>query len=647
MEALSGLLDQPTIAQAEIEIIKSNMVLGRTVEAMALDVVSIPTFNPFVGDALVRRRLDAPSLTVESFKLPTHLRGQHFHVIATGNGSFRWVDPEGKDLGLGREGEVLTATWAGQPLSLQVRRLVAPPGQRFSLTQEPFLTAIENLRLQIQVTERGKQTNILGLAFEHRSPTRAAEILNEIVAQYVKQNIERKAEEASKTLAFLQEQLPQLRGKLDAAENQLNLFRMQSGSVDLPEEVKLLLKQSVDIDGQVLMLRQKKQEVLRTYKEDSDVVSTLNQQIAKLEKESNLLDAKVKGLPHTQQEVVRLSRDVQVNNELYTALLNNVQQLQVAKAGEIGNARIVDYALPSLEPIKPQKVVVMVLAIILGTFVGVGLTMLRKALHEGVEDPRLIESRLGLPVVVTVPHSVEQERISRRIKRHEEGAHLLALSDPEDPAIESLRSLRTSLHFTMMDANNHVIMVAGPSPSIGKSFISSNFAAVLSQSGRRVLFVDADMRRGRVHEYFGLSERKGGLSEILAGELPWQKAIQGTSAAGLDIITSGVLPPNPAELLMSSRFSEFLQEALRAYEFVLIDAPPVMAVTDAAIIGRLVGTVLLLVKAKAHPIDEIRLTLQRLESSGIRPKGCIFNDVTAIKVGYGYHRYAYHYGYKK
>jgi len=647
MEALSSLLDQPTVAQAEIEIIKSNLVLGRTVESLALDIVAQPVFNPLVGNALVRGRADAPSLRIERFEAPAPLRGISFRIIAGESDAFRWEDPDGQLLATGHEGEELKATWQGQPLVLQVRRLVAPPGRRFNLIRQPFLKAIGDLREGLLVAEKGKQTNILGLSFEDRSPVRGAEILNEIIAQYVRQNIERRAEEASKTLAFLQEQMPQLRGKLDVAEERLNHYRMQIGSVDLPEEAKLVLKQSVDLEGQILALKQKKQELLRTYKEGADVVATLDQQITKLGAESSQIDSRVRGLPRTQQELVRLMREVQVDTDMYTALLNNAQQLQVAKAGEIGNARIVDYAMPSLEPTKPQKPIVMVLSILLGAFVGVGLTMLHRALHRGVADPRLIESRLDLPVVVTVPHSDQQVAIQKAMQRREGGLHLLAQAHPGDLAVESLRSLRTSLRFTMMDAKNPVVLITGPAPTIGKTFVSANFAAVLAQAGTRVLVVDGDLRKGVLHHPFGLLGRGQGLSEILSGQADWKEVVHADLLPGLDLITTGTLPPNPAELLMSSRLPELLQQVSAAYDLVLIDAAPVLAVTDPVILASQVGAVLLIAKAGAHSLDELGAALQRFENGGSKVKGCVFNDVKAIKVGYQSYRYAYHYKYEK
>ncbi len=479
------------------------------------------------------------------------MRETPFKVIALENGAFRWEGPKNELLATGKVGDEIKATYEGQTLVLQVRRLVGKPGQRFNLTRQPLLDAIEALRGDLTVTEKGKWSNILSLSFEHRHPGRGAEILNEIVSQYVRQNIERKAEEASQTLAFLQEQLPLQQAKLDAAEDRLNQFRIRSGSVDLPQEAQLILKQSVDMDGQILQLKQKKDELLRTYKEGADVVATLNQQIAKLQTQSGSINTKIKGLPKTQQEVVSLSRDVQVNTELYTTMLNSAQQLQVTRAGEVGNARIVDHAMPTRAPIKPQKSTVMGLAMLLGLFSGIGLTLLRRALHQGVEDPRLIESRLGLPVVVTIPHSDLQTNEFRRMKLHTPGAHLLAVDHPEDLAVESLLSLRTSLSFTMSDAPNRVVMVSGPAPGIGKSFISSNLSVLLAQSrgtANLVLLVDGDMRRGNLHHYFGLEHRSGalgGLSEILSGQKPWRQAIRTTDIPGLEIITSGTLASQP------------------------------------------------------------------------------------------------------
>lgn len=639
---MEGLVEVATEAQAEVEILQSNLVLGRAVEALRLDLVAEPKLAPVVGQALQRGKKDAPRLDVETFEIPNGLRGETFGLVLQAGGAFTLEDPFGQVLAQGKVGAETAASCAGQALKLKLRDVQGRPGQRFTLLRKPMRTATQDLRDNLSVAERGKQTNIIGLALTHPRPAEAAEVLNAILDQYIRQNIERKAEEANKTLGFLQEQLPLMKGRLEVAEEKFNGFRAGRGAVDLSEEAKVVLQKSSQIEAETIGLRQKKDELLRTYQTGSDVVQTLDQQIARLQGETRKLEGTAQNLPKTQQEVIRLMRDVQVNQELYTAMLNQVQQLQVARAGEVGNARIVDHATPPLRPVEPQKSRILALSMLLGLFGGVGLVLVRKALNGGIEDPALIESRLGLPVIATIPHSEVQVAIHRRILRKRE-AGLLAAESPQDLAVEAMRSLRTSLHFTMLDAPNNAILISGPSMGIGKSFVSSNFAAVLAQPGARVLLVDADLRKGHLHRAFGLDSREGGLSEILAGTLDWRKAVR--QIPGIDLIPTGILPPNPSELLMGARLPEFLREACALYDHVILDAPPVLAVTDAVLLGKHVGATLLLAKSGQHALEEIREAMRRFEGGGIVLKGCIFNDVPQVNVGSRYYRYVYHYEY--
>jgi tyrosine-protein kinase Etk/Wzc len=191
-------------------------------------------------------------------------------------------------------------------------------------------------------------------------------------------------------------------------------------------------------------------------------------------------------------------------------------------------------------------------------------------------------------------------------------------------------------------------MITGPSPTIGKSFVSSNFATVLAQTTARVLVVDGDLRRGNLHHYFGLKNRLGGLSDVLSGRSSWKDVVHKSEVAGLDMISTGVIPPNPSDLLMTPLFSKFITEVCEAYDYVIIDAPPLLPVTDSIIIGSKVGTVLLVAKYDQHPLDELRTCQKRLEAQGITIKGCVFNDIKPLGLGYNYqdYRYAYHYKYK-
>ena len=641
----SGLFEAATEAQAELEILASALVLGRTAEKLHLDLVARPRWgNPF-GAAWLHGKAPEPSLGVETFELPDSLLGKRFRVTAGTGGAFTWAAPDGTFLGQGRVGEKLHAQLEGQNLTLQLRSLDANPGRTFVLKRDPMQLVVENLRKHLTLLERGKQTNIIGLSLEDTNPSRGIRVMETILEQYIYQNIERKAEEASRSLTFLEQQLPILRAKRESDERLISQCRAQLGTVDLDQEAMALVTRGASLDSEIIGLRQRRAMVLMTFEAGSPTVAGLDRQIADLVAERQKVDAQTKRWPANQQKVMSLKQDAQVNQDLYTAVLNSMQQLQITRAGETGNARVVDHAIAQVNPVKPLWPLVLLLCVISGLVLGVGGCLMRRALHPGLEDPQALEGQFGLPVLVAVPHSEDQATLIRSKQRGLDLPGLLATLQPEDLAIESLRSLRTSLHFLLLDAPSKTIMIAGPSPGIGKSFVSANLAAVLGQGGSRVLLVDADLRRGHLHESFPELGRELGLADILSGDLAWREAMR--PSQGIHLIPSGTIPPNPAELLLGTRFSAFLQEAGQDYDHVLIDVPPVLAVTDAAIVGSQVGTVLLVLKAGAHTAGEIQTMLRRLENAGVDPKGFIFNDIKKFGNRYGYSNYSYHYKYRK
>lgn len=645
---MEGLFSGPTEAQSEVEILQSSLVLGRTVEALNLDLKAEPKLAPIVGEALARKDPEAPRIEVDAFSLPEHLKGQIFRLTALSEGAFRLDSPKGAPLDSGEVGKPLSVAYGGADLKLTVRSLQAKPGQVFTLERQIEAEALESLRRSLDVAEKGKLTNVLGLTLKCANPTTGAAVLNEVIKQYIQHKIERKNAGASQTLAILKEQLPQVKAKLDDAENRLNRFRTRTGSVDVAREADAYLQQGSTLKAQISALEQKKQDLLRTYREDSDVVATLNRQIEQLRSEGGRIDAKVRTLPGAQQEVVRLSREVAINTELYTALLNNIQQLGLSSAGEVGGISVVDPATPDPIPVAPRRTLLMGLFTFLGALVGVGLAILRKAFSPGVEDHRLIEARLGIPVLVTIPHSKAQEAHWQAIQNGEDGLHLLAALNPDDLATESLRSLRTSLHFAKGRAACQTIMVTGPSPSIGKSFVSGNLAAVLARAGSRVLVVDADLRKGSLHRQFWSRDRAGGLSDVLARTAEWETVVHKTAVPRLDLMMSGSIPMNPSELLMTDAFESLLAQVAKAYDYVILDAPPVLAVTDALIIGSRVDGVLVVAKYGLHPMEELRACLKRLDRQGLPVLGCVLNDVQPLRMGgnHTHYRYAYHYRYE-
>ncbi|RYF27411.1 MAG: polysaccharide biosynthesis tyrosine autokinase, partial [Comamonadaceae bacterium] len=343
-------------------------------------------------------------------------------------------------------------------------------------------------------------------------------------------------------------------------------------------------------------------------------------------------------LPNVEQDMVRLTRDVKVNSESYATLLNSLQQLRLVKEGKVGNVRVVDPPAVPEEPVKPKRKQVVAIAGILGLLLGIGLAFLRNSLRPGIKEPGQIEAVTGLNVFATIPLSAAQKKLGNFIKSHAKGKHLLAISQPDDASVESLRSLRTALQFAMLDASNNVVLITGPTPSIGKSFTSANFAAVLGAGGKRVLLIDSDMRKGHLHQYFGLG-RDVGLSGLIAGSQQLTEAIYKNVSINVDFIATGRLPPNPGELLLSPTTAQLLQTLSPLYDLVLIDTPPVLAVSDTQVLASNAGTVFLVARAEVSTIGELQESTRRLAQAGVQVRGVIFNGLDVTKKRYGYGKY--------
>jgi tyrosine-protein kinase Etk/Wzc len=659
---IGELLEGSAPISAEIEIVKSRMVVGDVVDSMNLEIVDRPRYVPLLGAAVaksfdgaegevapVRFGLDGfawggERIEVTTLEVPPQWLGQRLDLRATAAG-YDLFGPGGEPLLQGRVGEMAESA---SGLRIFVRDLVARPGTGFVVERRPRVQVIAEIQRELEVMEKGKYSGILSIAYEHRGPKHATELVNNIARAYQRQNVERRSAEAAQTLAFLNEQLPRLKEKVGAAETALNAYRLKQGSADLTKETELVLQQSVALETSRFELQQKREELMRRFTPDHPSVQALDGQLAQIAREQAAVAARVRALPDTQQELLRLSRDLQVDTELYLSLLNSAQGLQLAKAGTVGNVRIIDPGVRPLAPAKPKKALVLALSLALGFILGIFAILVRRALSQGVDDPAVVERRLGLASYAVIPFSAEQQKLDRLARKGGKRARILAEREPASAAVEALRSLRTALHFALVDAKNRVVVLMGPAPAVGKSFITLNLGAVLAASGKRVVVVDADMRRGHLNSFAGL-DRSPGLSDYLAGTAEMAQVVRELPLEGLHLLPTGVLPPNPAELLMGERFELLVRDLAARYDCVLVDTPPVLAVTDAAIIGRLAGSALLVLKAGEHPLRAIEECARRLQAAGVELKGTIFNGVQprSSRYGYGYGgRYWYAYSYK-
>ncbi|MGV1046028.1 polysaccharide biosynthesis tyrosine autokinase [Limnohabitans sp.] len=662
MGALMGeagsLFDIKSQATAEIEILRSRLVVGQAVSNLQLDLTVTPKYLPMIGRWLARGKTEPSnpgflglsgyvrgneSIRIGSFLVHPSQEGERFSIVLTDKG-YTLLSPSGDKLGQASFEKPLAFSHQGHPGQLVVGGAVGKPGAEFYITRRSHLDVTERLQKEMKIAEQGKQSGVLRTTLEGASPERITKILNEVGSLYVRQNTERKAAEAEKSLAFLNTQLPQLKKQLEASEAKFNQFRTEKGTFDLDKEAETYLKEGVDLKVKLLDLQTKRKELEVRFTAQHPSMVAMDSTIRDIQAKLKAMEGKARTLPGIEQDLLRLTRDVKVDNQLYTNLLNSFQQLRLVKEGKVGNVRIVDVAVMPEKPVKPQRGLVLALSGVLGLLAGLGLAFVRNSLRPGIKNAEELEHRLGLHVFATVPHSKEQLQLDADTQAKKPGTHLLASLKPNEAAIESLRSLRTALQFAMLDAPNNIVLITGPTPGIGKSFTSANFAAVLAAAGKRVVLIDADMRKGHIHQFFGL-ERGVGLSELIAGTQPLAKALRTAVAPGLDFVSTGTMPPNPAELLMSASAQELLKTLSSQYDVVLVDTPPVLAVSDTAILAPQAGTTFLVARADVSSLGEVQEATKRLAQSGVTVKGVIFNGLDISKRRYGY-GYGYGYGYK-
>ncbi|MBA2778683.1 polysaccharide biosynthesis tyrosine autokinase [Billgrantia kenyensis] len=668
-------------AMAEVRILSSRMVLGQVVDQTDIDTLVQPRRLPLIGEYVQRNGIERPNPEEHPVigwllsRLPFDLLAyMSFDEAVWGHEwiqvteldtddryrntpiTLRVASPLQYRLYLGEEllGEGMVGrleAFMDGALSVRVGEIRAPARSEFALTKLSRTAAIGSLRSRLEVIPDGGRsgsTGIITLLLRGEDRAEIDSSLNAITRTFLMQNVERQSEEADKRLRFLEEQAPSMRETLTGAENRLNEYRVQAGSVDLSSESSSLVSRLIELEERLNELEVSQEEMSMRYTRHHPAYQSLMRQRTRLLEERERLNARIDEMPGSQQEIIRLTRDVEVAQSIYVSMLNRAQELQVSRAGIVGNIRIIDNAHVGGGPIFPNRKLMLLLYSFLGVLLGVAFAVVRGLMSRGIETSQQLEEA-GLPVYATIPQSDSQQKLVRRIhnRRRKYKKNViygtLATANPTDGAVEALRSLRTSLHFAMVEAKSNSIMITGPTMELGKSFTTINLAATCAQGSQRVLVIDADMRKGHIHDAFKGSPELG-LSELLSGQVECQDAVRHTHIEGLEYISRGKVPPNPSELLMQKRFSSLIDELSAKYDLVIIDTPPILAVTDATIVGKVVGTSLMITRFQVTTQKEVEAALRKLETAGVRVRGAILNGIErrlAKQYGYQYYSYSY------
>ncbi|MBE3479491.1 MULTISPECIES: polysaccharide biosynthesis tyrosine autokinase [Enterobacter] len=631
----------------ELLLLKSRMILGETVDKLGLTYSVKRRMLPVIGPLLERGR-KAGELTIGALTLPL-LEDKPQELLLTVQEQGRY-HLEGKTL---EADGVVGKTLVKDGVTLLVTSLSAAPGTRFALKTVTKLEAINTLQRRLIVSESAKQSGIISLTLTGEDPDKIAVVLNTIAENYLSQNIARQEAKDTRSLTFLQDQLPKIRRELDEAEARLNAYREQRDSVDLSLEAKTVLDQVVNVENQLNELTFREAEVSQLFKKDHPTYRALRDKKQTLKQERTRLNNRVSSMPSTQQEILRLSRDVESGRTIYLQLLTRQQELNISRSSTIGNVRIIDPAVTQPGPVKPHKVIIIVLGMLVGLMLSAGTVLVRSAFKRGITSSEQLEAQ-GMPLLATLPRSVwlwKKTHLRKRTlfashwKHRTSNVPFLPVDRPADIFVEAVRGLRTSLHFTMMNAVNRIVVISGPSQDCGKTLVSTSLASIAAQAGQRVLFIDADMRKGYVHNIFKLNNQHG-LSSVLGGSIEWQDAIQRFEKGGFDVLTCGSQPSHPVELLMNERFQTVMSRIDKEYDIVIVDTPPVLAVTDALLVARAAATTLLVARFGKTSVKEIENCRKRLQQMGVQVEGAILNDIVKSAAFYYHSGYShYNYGY--
>lgn len=671
-EALLRLADRPEVApvadpvtagreppspKAEIEVLRARSLVAAAVSALGLDVEAAPRRVPFLGKAsallhrgpglapapfgLTRYAWGGERIAVSRLEVPEALLDRPLVLVADDQGGFRVATRDGVTLVDGAVGRLAEGTTpAGEPVRILVSSLVARPGTEFLVTRRRFDEVVSALQLDLSVQERGKDTGVVALRLEGTDRARVVAALRAMLGTYLRENAERTSARAARVLAVLDARLPSLDAAARRAEKAYAAWKLEHRIVDVDAEAKAELDRSVDLERRIADVEAKKAELAQRYTGLHPTLGELDDQAGGLRVQLKLVQDRLAGLPAVQLQAARLLRDEEAATTLFGQMQEKAQEWRIAASATAPSATVIDPPAAGEKPVAPRPGPIGLLALLAGLGVGAAVVVVRGRLG-GPGNPALVEAATGLPVLGTVPHTSTEATLVRSLRRRLTGERAAALCavHPGDSAVEDLRTLRTNLGAALRGARNHVVAIGGPAPGVGKSFVCVNLALLLASPRRKVLLVDGDLRRGRLHREFGL-ERTPGVAEVVASGAPLDQAIHPTGTDGLDLLPAGELPDDPTSVLESPRFQELLAEAGRRYDVVVVDTPAILAVTDPALVARHAGLNLLVLRAGEHPLEEIALSVKRLSQNGAQVGGAILNDVRPGRHG-RYRRYEY------
>ncbi|MFZ4856978.1 MAG: GumC family protein [Desulfuromonadaceae bacterium] len=682
-----AMLNSSNPVDAEIEILKSRSNAEEVVERLHL------TWGiSKKSSGLICKISDFSSTTSQP----------DYTVELTGPGSFTVKAADGSPTIEGKVGQLLKTA----KITLLLSELNGKQGDSFRLQQHNFNKTVVNLRTAIKASEVGKKTNIIKVSYSNTDPELARNVVNTLVQAYLDQTLSFKTEEASRTVTFVEDQLKGTRDELDLSEKNLQTFKSGNGLVKLDTEAEELIKKLSDIekDRAAVYLQRKQVEFALTALQEArrkgqiytpavllndTLIGTMATRLTELEIQKRALvsenteshpqvkavqaqidqlqkklqstyetaklnlgkqetsiqqqlqqyEAKMRTLPAAERDLARLMRLSKVNADIYMFLLQKHEEARIVKASTISNIKIVDPAITPDSPIKPQKKKNLLLGLLVGLMFGVGAAFFMDYLDDTIKDEEEAKRTLNWPMLAMIPGI---DAVAEEGGKPSRASRLVVLHKPKSSVAEAFRGLRTAIHFSSLKRDTKVVMITSSFPGEGKSTIAANLALTFAQAGNRVILVDCDLRRPSMNTIFE-QPRSPGITEVLAGDCPLAEALHITDIENISLLTAGTIPPNPSELLCSDSMRDLLAGLRASYDIVIIDAPPVIPVTDAPLLTAFTDMVVVVIESGRIPAKAAQRMKELLLSVQAPVAGFIINDRTSLfSDTYGYYGKGYY-----
>lgn len=649
--ALANLTSQQASpADVEMVLLRSPYVLGQVVKQLGLDISVSPLHTGYFERKAAEKKHIQNNAQISVLDVPNALLAKPFIMQVGKNNQFSLYTNQKQKIAEGRVGQPISVPFENGTFNILVSKIQAAPGSEFTIVKQPAERVAEGLSQSLAIREEGESTGVLSLSYYAGDPTQAQTLLNAILDVAVSQNMQEKSEEARKELDFITHQLPFSKDKLLKSEVNLGSYSAKTDIFDAKGAAGMVVGDIQRLKESLDKIRFEKAVLLEKDTSLYPPVVALTDKENRIKQEIKQYQAALDKMPPELAQETNLQTQTKLETKVYTKLVEDVQKMEMLQASMVSSVHVLNKASYPVARVPVKKREIIFGSIILGFVFSLACIFIRHILSPVIEDPDVVERKIGTPVVAIIPCSEKQAAHNRKIKQDKlyaaNNPFLLARISPNDVAIEGVRSLRTTIQMALLETENNVLAITGCSPGVGKSFISGNLAAVLSDLGKRVVIIDSDMRLGKLFQTYGKAKAPG-LSTYLQKQATLSEILQPVIPGKLDFISTGLYPENPSELLAQQTFNDLVETLKKEYDLVVIDTPPILAVTDAALILKFSAVNLMVLGVGKDQMKEVIHAKSILERGGVTLTGIVFNTLKQKKSGFGYnYGYAnYHYTY--